>query len=170
MTEFMILTAARLREAADAEWSEIDIGAATWTVPASRSKMSRDHFVPLSDAALRVIAQQAAVRSSDKYIFPGRFNTPIATSTAGPALTKIGVGFTRHGWRSVCRDAMADRLDIDGETAEFVLGHVKGGVEGAYRHETALAKRRVAMERYADWLNGVEPASNVIPFAKAAAE
>jgi integrase len=166
----MVLTAARLREAFDAEWSEISLADKTWTISAERSKVGRAHVVPLSDAALRVIEVQSALRSSERYIFPGRFNTPIATSTVGPALAKIGVGYTRHGWRSLVRDALADRLDVDGETCEFVLGHVKGGVEGAYGRQTGFLKRKVAMQKLADWLSGVDAGSNVVSFPKIAAE
>jgi hypothetical protein len=36
---------------------------------------------------------------------------------------------------------MADRLDIDRESAEFVLAQVKSGIEGAYRRKTVLANR-----------------------------
>jgi integrase len=168
--QFLILTAARLRETLDARFEEIDLEARTWKIPESRSKMGRPHIVPLSKAASEVIEAQRQVRCSD-FIFPGRFGSPVASSTIAPAMRRIGIGpdVTNHGWRSVCRDAMADRLDIDHETAEFVLAHVKGGVEGAYRRETAIAKRRVAMERYADWLCGREPASNVVPLRTATA-
>jgi hypothetical protein len=58
---------------------------------------------------------------------------------------------------------MADVLDIDNETSEFCLGHVKTGLEAAYRRGTAFDRRKVAMQRLADWLNGVEQASNVVP-------
>jgi hypothetical protein len=58
---------------------------------------------------------------------------------------------------------MADVLDVDRETCEFVLAHIAKGVEGAYRRETALAKRAVAMERYSSWLAGETAATNVIP-------
>jgi hypothetical protein len=57
---------------------------------------------------------------------------------------------------------------VDDETASFVLAHVKKGVEGAYRRETAVARRWVAMERYAEFLEGREPETNVVAFKKAA--
>jgi integrase len=165
--EWMILSCSRLRESLDAKFSEVDPVTRIWTVPAHRSKTGRDHPVPMSAAMSRVYEAASATRCSD-YMFPGRFNSPLASSTIGPALDKIGVGYTRHGWRSTARDAMADRLDIDRETAEFVLAHVVGGVEGAYRRETAIVKRRVAMQKWADWLAGKEADSNVIPLRQAA--
>ena len=110
--------------------------------------------------------KQQAIRQND-CVFPGRFGSP-RSSTIAPALKRIGVGYTLHGWRSVARDAMADILDVDRETCEFVLAHIAKGVEGAYRRETALAKRRVAMERYSSWLAGETATTNVIQFPGAA--
>ena len=52
---FVVLTACRSGEVLGARWSEIDIDAATWTVPGSRMKAGRDHRVPLSAAALRLV-------------------------------------------------------------------------------------------------------------------
>ena len=63
---------------------------------------------------------------------------------------------------------MAEKLDVDHETAEFVLAHVAKGVVGAYRRETAIAKRRVAMERYWAWLAGQKGDKNVLQFPGAA--
>jgi integrase len=157
--QWMILSATRLRETLDARFDEVDLAARTWTLPATRTKMNRSHIVPMSSAMVRVYEAVAATRSSD-FMFPGRFgDAPIASSAVEPALARIGItGLTLHGWRAVAKDAMCDILDIDQETSEFVLAHVKSGLEAAYRRSTALDKRKTAMSRYSDWLAGVEPA------------
>ena len=54
--EFLILTASRFGEVRLAQWSEIDWTAATWTAPAGRMKRSREHRVPLSSEALKVLS------------------------------------------------------------------------------------------------------------------
>ena len=54
--EFLILTAARTREVVEAEWSEIDIERAIWTVPANRMKAGKEHRVPLSPRCLDICA------------------------------------------------------------------------------------------------------------------
>ena len=161
--EFMILTATRVRETLDAKWDEIDLATGTWTIPAVRMKMNIAHVVPLSTGGLAVLAKQQAIRQND-WVFPGRFGSPRASASIALALKRIDIGYTLHGWRSVCRDAMADELDVDRETCEFVLAHIAKGVEGAYRRETALAKRRIAMERYSSWLAGETAATNVLKF------
>jgi integrase len=50
--EFAIFAAARTGQVLGARWSEIDLTAKVWTVPADRMKAGREHRVPLSDAAL----------------------------------------------------------------------------------------------------------------------
>ena len=60
---FAILTAARTGEVIGARWSEIDMQAAVWTVPAGRMKAAREHRVPLSDGALDVLREVAKLRT-----------------------------------------------------------------------------------------------------------
>ena len=43
--EFLILTAGRSAEVAGARWSEIDMDAMTWTIPADRTKSGAEHVV-----------------------------------------------------------------------------------------------------------------------------
>ena len=53
--EFLILTPGRSGEVLGARWTEIDIGAKVWTVPAARMKVGREHRVPLSGRALVIL-------------------------------------------------------------------------------------------------------------------
>jgi integrase len=50
--EFQILTACRSGEVLKAQWSEIDLEARLWRIPASRMKARREHVVPLSEPAM----------------------------------------------------------------------------------------------------------------------
>lgn len=52
--EAALLTAARSGEVRGATWSELDLDAATWTIPAERMKAGKPHVVPLSASALDV--------------------------------------------------------------------------------------------------------------------
>ena len=70
--ELAILTAGRTNEVLGAQWSEIDMQAATWIVPAERMKAKREHRVPLSGAALSVLEAMAPLRDGqDGWVFPG---------------------------------------------------------------------------------------------------
>jgi integrase len=68
--DFTVLTAARTGEVIGARWAEIDLEQRLWTVPAGRIKAGREHRVPLSDAAMRILEKTAATRQND-FVFPG---------------------------------------------------------------------------------------------------
>ena len=62
---------------------------------------------------------------------------------------------TPHGCRSTFRDWCGDVADVDREIAEMALAHRVGNTtEAAYRHRTAVQKRRVLMQRWADYIDG----------------
>lgn len=67
---FTILTAARSGETRGADWSEVDLEAKTWTIPAERMKASREHRVPLSDAALEIL--RSVEDFPGELVFPSR--------------------------------------------------------------------------------------------------
>jgi integrase len=59
----LFMTGQRRTEVASMRWSDVDLDAATWTIPASASKSGRAHLVPLSPAAVAVL--QAAPQLGD---------------------------------------------------------------------------------------------------------
>jgi integrase len=71
--EFTILTGCRSAEAVGAPWSEVDFGACVWTLPRERTKAFREHRIPLSDAAMSVLAQMPR---EGEYIFAGERGRP----------------------------------------------------------------------------------------------
>ena len=71
--QFTILTAGRSGEVRGATWSEIDLDARTWTVPANRMKAGKAHIVPLSPAAMNVLRRAGAGRPLTQ---PGRHRVP----------------------------------------------------------------------------------------------
>jgi integrase len=149
--EFIVLTGARLGEATNAEWSEIDFAHRLWIVPPSRMKSFREHRVPLSDAALAALKYVQSVRHSD-YIFPGaRKGRPIGKHPP-VRLAKLASGhdITVHGFRSTFRDWTAERTNFSREVVEMALAHtVSNGVEAAYRRGDLFAKRRQLMDAWA---------------------
>jgi integrase len=63
--EFTILTAARSGEVLGARWEEFDLERAVWTVPANRMKAGREHRVPLSKSALKIVQAMDEDRGND---------------------------------------------------------------------------------------------------------
>jgi integrase len=157
-------------EALKAEWSEINLAKATWTVPAARMKgkkgVTKDRVVPLSSIALWALTQQERRRTGDA-LFPGLSGSPLSYTAFSRAPKKAGIDAgSPHSWRSIWRDAAEDRLGIAPQTAEAALAYSLGKVERAYRRETGIEAQAVAMQRYADWLMGE---NNVVPFPLRAA-
>jgi len=168
--EFITLTAARLGEAINAEWDEIDLANRVWVVPASRMKADREHRVPLSGAALAVLKAVQAIRQSD-YVFPGRRqgrpvgeNTPVRL-----AKQAAGSNITVHGLRSTFRDWASERTSFSREVAEMALAHaIPNAVEAAYRRGDLFEKRRKLMDAWAAYCAKIETdAGKVVALARA---
>src|SRR5262249_4461821 len=102
---FAILTAARPSMVIGARWPEIDRPAAIRAVPGSRMKGGKEHRVPLSREALRILDTMAELRTG-ALIFPGRAGRPMAVDMLSKALRVAGAGkATIHGTaRSTFRD------------------------------------------------------------------
>ncbi|BCD89684.1 integrase [Pseudomonas solani] len=66
----MIYTACRPGEARMAQWADFDLDQATWTIPADRMKMRRDHVVPLPAQAVDLVKGMRALSQDGVYVFP----------------------------------------------------------------------------------------------------
>jgi integrase len=170
--EFLILTAARSGEVLGAEWREIDLDNALWTVPKGRMKGGEEHAVPLSGAAVDLLRPLYENRVSD-YVFPGNVTVKRKGKGVNPRLSSMSMemllrrmGFdavTVHGFRSSFRDWAGDETEFPREVAEAALAHKIGNdVERAYRRSKALEKRRLLMEAWASYCAGAAMASNVV--------
>lgn len=161
--EFTILTAARSGEVRMATWREIDISKRLWSIPGIRTKSKRDHRVPLSDRAIRLLENRKANFGSNPkhYIF---FNSeakspdpkkPFSDAVYRALFKRMDLeGLTTHGFRSSFRDWAGDCTDHARETTEFALSHQIGNkAEMSYRREDALEKRRVLMQDWANFLS-----------------
>jgi integrase len=151
---FVILTGARPGEALGCKWGEIDLDKRLWTLPAVRAKTGRQHIVPLSEAAIKVLERRRKVGASDM-VFAGRSGSAVGYRNFARAPMKAGIDAgTPHSWRSIFRDWAGDIGRIDRDLAEAALAHSLGPTEGAYRRQTAVEARRPVMEAYAKWLCG----------------
>ena len=154
---FTVLTAARSGEVRGATWNEIDIDAATWTIPACRMKAGTEHRVPLTGAALAVLEQARPLRDKSGLVFPSpsRAGRPLSDMTLGKVLRTVGLAgrATIHGFRSTFRDWCAD-TGKPREIAEAALAHTVGGVEGAYFRSDLFERRRRLMADWAAYLTG----------------
>jgi integrase len=160
--EFAILTAARSGEVRGATWDELDLKGKVWTIPATRMKAGREHRVPLSARALKILQAVAPLSTGmpGALVFPSRISTAPLSDAAFSALLKRmdrAGEFTPHGFRSSFRDWAGEKSKFPRELAETALAHVVGdATERAYRRGDALEKRRKLMDA---WAQFCEPTS-----------
>ncbi len=190
--EFAILTAARSAEVLKATWGEVDMAEKVWTVPASRMKARREHRVPLSDAALAVLADMAMMRRTTNPaapVFPGNIDgkglsvmaldmllrrmNKAAEGARAPWVAADGRAIVPHGFRSTFRDWASEATAYPREVAEMALAHAVGNaVEAAYRRGDLFAKRARLMDDWAAYCakGAVSEGDNVMPLRPAMAD
>jgi len=156
--EFAILTAARSGEARGATWDEIDTKTKVWTIPGERMKAGKEHRVPLTPAALKIIEAMPKVAGSD-FIFTAPQGGALSDMALTQVMRRMKVDAVPHGFRSTFRDWAGERTHHPREIAEQALAHtLRDKVEAAYRRGDALEKRRVLMnewERFIGVLPGI---------------
>lgn len=159
--EFLTLCASRSGEVRGMLWDEVDLTAGLWTIPAARMKAGREHRVPLSDAALKLL-NGLERRDDSPYVFPAVRGGMLSDMTLSAVMRRMndaepGRWLDRvskrpavpHGLRSTFRDWVAERTNYPGDMAEIALAHSVGSaVELAYRRGDQLEKRR---EMMANW-------------------
>jgi integrase len=166
---FAILTAARTGEVIGTRWSEIDMAAGLWTVPAERMKGGREHRVPLSNAALDVLRQVAKLgtgRDPTAFVFPGgKTGKPLSSMAMLMLLRRMGRGdLTAHGFRSSFRDWCAEATNYPREIAEAALAHtLRDKTEAAYQRGDMMEKRRRLMAEWAAFCARPATTGEVVP-------
>lgn len=166
--EAVILTAARSGEVRLMTWAELDLDAATWTVPAERMKAGREHVVPLSPQAVALFERMKPHRREyTDLVFPGQNRgKPLSDMTLTKALRDMGVNVTAHGFRSTFRDWVAEQTNWPSDLAEAALAHVVSDkTVAAYQRGTMLEKRREMMAAWAEFCEGTS-GGNVVRLAK----
>lgn len=153
--EMVIYTALRTGEVIGSKWDEINLDAGVWIVPADRMKMKKEHRVPLSAPAVRVLRNLHAVRIND-YVFPSPNSTdgrprPLSNMAMLELLKRMKRNdITPHGFRSTFRDWAAEQTNFPREIAESALAHSNNNAtEAAYQRGDFFEKRAQLMNAWA---------------------
>lgn len=149
-----------------AEWSEIDLDAALWTIPAARMKRTKDgkengapHVVPLPRQAVEILRGLHGYTGHGRMVFPGErsHDRPISENSVRTALITLGYTpdvQTWHGFRATARTMLAERLECDPLVIEAQLAHsVKDANGRAYNRTQYIKQRADMMQRWADFLD-----------------
>lgn len=152
--QLLALTFARPGELRLAEWSEFDLEAALWIVPATRMKMRREHRVPLASQALTLLRELREVWTGrSNLLFPGQRSAerPISENTINAALRRLGFSkdeMTGHGFRASASSMLNESGLWSADAIERQLAHVDNdSVRRAY-HRAEYWDARVKMMRW----------------------
>lgn len=164
--EFLALTAARSGEIRGATWTEIDLDARLWTIPAERMKAGKMHRVPLTDRAVAILEALPRFEGSE-FVFPAPRGGQLSDMALQAVMRRVhekrsGGGYIDprsgrpavvHGLRSTFRDWAAERTEYPSDMAEIALAHTVGSeVERAYRRGDMIEKRRQMMSAWEHFL------------------
>lgn len=161
-------------ELRQAEWSEIDLEAEQWNIPAERMKMKSAHIVPLSTQALHILRELRLFTGTSRYLFPSvrSFQRCMSENTVNAALRRMGYEkdvMTGHGFRAMARTILDEVLQIRPDYIEQQLAHALRDPNGrAYNRTAHLVERRNMMQAWADYLDGLKAGAKVLPFRKEA--
>ena len=148
---FLILTAARSGEVRGMVWSEVDLEAGLWTVPAERMKSNREHRVPLSRQALELLKAQPRIPSVE-HVFPSNRKGPLSDMALTALMRRHELGAVPHGFRSTFRDWAGEMTHHARDAVELCLAHaIDTRTEAAYRRGDMFEKRVAIMQDWADF-------------------
>jgi integrase len=155
------LTFVRPGELRQAQWSEFDLSAALWRIPAARMKMRAELIVPLSEQAMGILHELQAVTGGRQHLFPN-VRRPTRAMSDGAiigALRRLGYTselMSAHGFRAIARTILDEVLSVRVEWIEHQLAHqVRDSNGRAYNRTAFLDGRRQMMQLWADYLDGL---------------
>jgi integrase len=171
---------ARPGELRGARWSEFDLDASTWTIPAERRKLktahkatAEPHLVPLPKQAVAILKDLRPLTSAGVYVFPSETTprAPMSDGTINKALRLIGFGgeIVGHGFRHMASTLLHEQ-GYNTDWIERQLSHKdKNVVRGTYNRAIHMPERRKMMQAWADYLDGLRlNGEKVVPMKRRA--
>ncbi len=161
-----LLTLVRSTEMLEARWSEFDLEAALWRIPAERMKMREPHTLPLSRQALTLLKNLQAVTGNGEYLFPNRSNLskPVSRGVLWKAVASMGYLrlFSPHGIRAT-GSTILNEMGYRPDWIDRQLAHTeRNKVRASYNRAEYLDERRAMMQAWADYIDTLCSGGNVV--------
>jgi len=173
--ELLALTFVRPGELRAAEWTEFDLDAALWVIPAEKMKMRRPHRVPLAPRPITILHELSTITGHGKFLFPS-VRSParcMSENTINAALRRLGFGkeeMTGHGFRSTASSMLNECGLWHPDAIERQLAHVDAdAVRKAYARADFWEERARMMEWWADRCEEMRRGGAVIPMVRGSA-
>lgn len=175
--KILAMTFVRTIELRHAKWTEIDLEAGRWDIPADKMKRKRAHTVPLAPQVVDLFRLLKQINGHREYVFPNRMrpNDCMSAGTINRALERMKfagtgtIGFTGHGFRATA-STMLNEMGYRPDVIERQLAHApSNGVRAAYNQADYMVERADMMKAWANIFMGfINGDSNVIPMRLAA--
>lgn len=142
-----------------AEWSEFDLDAALWIIPAEKMKMRKPHHVPLSTQVIALLHEVHQATGPAGYVFPSIRTRarPMSENTLNAALRRLGYAsdeMTAHGFRAMASTLLNESGKWHPDAIERALAHGDSDKVRAAYHRGAHWKERVEMAQWwSDYLD-----------------
>lgn len=160
-------------ELRSAEWAEIDLDRALWSIPAAKTKMRRPLKVPLTPQSIALFRSMERLSGEGRYVFPSlRSNErPMSDNCLNGALRRLGYDnteMTAHGFRALACSLLNESGRWNPDAIERQLGHCdQDDVRRAYARAEFWDERVRMMAWWSDHLFALR-ASRPKPTAGAA--
>lgn len=150
-----------------ATWDEVDLDAATWSIPPPRRKLRKaakenprtpPHVVPLSSQAVSILRELHTLTGRGRFVFPGVRDSrrPMSENTVNAGLRRLGYTteqMTGHGFRHMASTRL-NELGWNPDAIERQLSHRdRDAIRGTYNLAEYLPERRKMMQSWADYLD-----------------
>jgi integrase len=153
-----------------AEWNEIDLDGALWTIPAGKMKMRKAHHVPLSRQVVELFAEARSVTGPTGYVFPSVRTRarPMSENTINAGLRRLGYAtdeMTAHGFRAMASTLLNESGRWNPDAIERALAHGDSDKVRAADHRGAHWQERVEMAQWwSDHLDRLRKGADLVAF------
>lgn len=157
----LLLLFVRTAELRGAAWSEFDLDAGVWSIPAERMKKRRRHLVPLPHQVVALIRELHGITGANAHLFPNnrRPRDVMSATTINRALEHMGYPsghFTGHDFRATASTRLHE-MGYRSDVVEMQLAHANTDrVAAAYNHAEYMPERIAMMQAWANWVDGLE--------------
>lgn len=155
-----------------AEWREFDLAGAVWVIPAKRTKMRREHEVPLARQAVAILNELHALTGKGRLAFPGlrTVERPISENTLNASMRRMGFSgedVTAHGFRATASTLLNQSGKFSPDAIERALAHQDpDAVRRAYNRGAYWQQRVEMAQWWADYLDTLRKGGEVLAFRR----
>lgn len=157
---FMLLTLSRREEVCRAMWTNVDLAAGTWLIPAENAKNKQEHLVPLSRQAVAMLRERAPEKPApDALVFAtstGRALSNWDKETKKLQVTSGTSGWNRHDLRRT-GSTLLGKEGVMPPVLEAALNHkhIHSRLAAIYNQSRYRPKVGRALQRLADELDRI---------------